>query len=132
LIRREDLLVALPDRHRLVDHPHPLDITDVDGERVVMYSPTDARYFYELLVGAFRSAGVTVRYSQYLSQIHSMLALVKAGLGIALVPAAAAQLRYEGVTFREISLADGYSVELHAAWRADNDNPALAALLELL
>ena len=40
--------------------------------------------------------------AQQLTQIHSILALVRAALGIALVPAAAERLRFEGVVFRPL------------------------------
>ena len=39
-----------------------------------------------------------------MTQIHSILALVRADLGVALVPAAAERLRFEGVAFRPLVL----------------------------
>jgi DNA-binding transcriptional LysR family regulator len=86
-------------------------------------------------VGLFTRAGATPVYSQYLSQVHSILALVDAGWGVALVPSAAARLRYAGVAFRELrldGLDDARPVRLDLAWRRGNDNPALHALLERL
>ena len=52
-----------------------------------------ARYFHDLLVALFTRADVLPRYVQHLSQIHSILAMVRAGLGLAIVPAAAASLK---------------------------------------
>ncbi|NHD18699.1 MULTISPECIES: LysR substrate-binding domain-containing protein [Actinopolyspora] len=126
----ERLLVALPMRHPLaVRTSEPLALTELAERDLVMYSPTEARYFHELLVGMFREAGVAPRYRQYVSQIHTMLALVEVELGAALVPAAATRLGMSGVVFREVRLPVPEPVELHAAWRTSNDNPALEALL---
>lgn len=129
----EPLLAALPQDHPLAQDPDgTMHLGEFDGQDVVMYSPTEARYFHELLVSIFRGAGVVPRYRQHVSQIHTMLALVQVGLGIALVPAAAARLRLEGVTFRPVDLPEPDPVELHLAWRGGNDNPALGALLGLV
>ncbi|WP_016906770.1 LysR substrate-binding domain-containing protein, partial [Streptomyces xiaopingdaonensis] len=110
----------------------PLDAADFDGRPLLMYSPVEARYFHELLISLFRRAGVTPVFTQYLSQVHSLLALVDGGWGTALVPEAATRLRYAGVAFRELALDNPAPVELSLAWRRKNDNPALHALLEEL
>lgn len=129
-IRRESLLVALPPGHRLSDRQE-LTVEDLDGEDVVMYSPTESWYFYELLISLFRAAGVRVHYSQHLSQAHSILALVEAGVGIGLVPASARGGGFRQVTFLRLLTTDPEPVRLHAVWRLDNANPALHAVLSL-
>lgn len=129
---REGLLAALPLGHRLAAAPGPLEVADLDGQDFLMYSPIEARYFHELLVSIFRTAGVTPVFTQYLSQIHSILALVDAGWGIALVPEAAARMRYTGITYVPVRLPHPEPVQLNLVWRKDNDNPALATLLRQL
>jgi len=60
-----------------------------------------------------------------------MLALVRAGLGAALVPRAATSLHFEGDVFRPVRKASSWrQVELHIAWKPDNDNPARESVLE--
>ncbi|MER7081024.1 transcriptional regulator, LysR family [Saccharopolyspora kobensis] len=132
LFRSEPLLAALPEGHPLAGSSEPLELGEFHGADVVMYSPTEARYFHELLVTAFGRAGVQPTYVQHVSQIHTALALVQVGLGSALVPATAARLRFEGVRFRPLRLPEPDPVELHLVWRRANDNPALHALLDLL
>ncbi|MGI5321505.1 LysR substrate-binding domain-containing protein [Actinomadura nitritigenes] len=129
---REALLAAVPRGHPLAGGGGPLPLDAFDGQPLIMYSPVEARYFHELLVGLFRRAGVSPVYVQYLSQVHSILALVDGGWGLALVPEAAARLRYAGLTFRPLEPPDPAPVELSLAWRRGNDNPALARLLEHL
>ncbi|MEU8302296.1 LysR substrate-binding domain-containing protein [Actinomadura sp. NPDC048955] len=129
---RESLLAAVPHGHPLAEGDGPVSLADLDGRRFLMYSPVEARYFHELLVSLFRQARVSPVYAQYLSQVHSILALVSCGWGLALVPAAAARLRYAGVVFRPVDLPDPAPVELSLAWRRGNDNPALALLLRHL
>jgi DNA-binding transcriptional LysR family regulator len=66
-----------------------------------------------------------------MSQVHAILALVRARLGAALVPAAAASLRFQGVAFRRIETRPARLVELFLAWERKNDNPALPAFVDL-
>ncbi|RVU27866.1 LysR family transcriptional regulator [Streptomyces antnestii] len=129
---REGLLAALPNSHPLAAREGDLRVADFHGEEVLMYSPVEARYFHELLVSIFRAAQVVPVFTQYLSQVHSLLAMVNASWGIALVPEAAAQMRFGGITFKPLSLAEPEPVELNLVWRRTNDNPALGALLRHL
>ena len=95
------------------------------------YSPYEARYFYDLLAGIFGKAGVAPRYVQHMTNAHAILALVRAGLGAALVPAAAASLRFAGVALRPVETRPALPVELFVAWDRNNDNPALPAFLDI-
>jgi DNA-binding transcriptional LysR family regulator len=58
--------------------------------------------------------------------------LVRAGIGAALVPEAAQSLHFDDVHFRPVETEPMAPVELFAAWRSDNDNPALRTFLDLL
>ncbi|MER5751721.1 LysR substrate-binding domain-containing protein [Streptomyces sp. NPDC002088] len=130
---REGLVAALPADHPLAAADGPVELPDFDGQDFLMYSPIEARYFHELLLSTFRAEGVRPVFTQYLSQVHSILALVNTGWGIALIPEAAAQMRYAGVVYRPLRLpGDPRPVELDYVWRKNNDNPALDALLQLL
>ena len=125
----EQLIAALPVGHPLAGLARQLTLNDLDGEDVVMYSPVQARYFNELLISTFTIAGATPRFVQYVTQVHTMLVLVRSGIGIALVPASAATLHPDGVVFRLIGAFRERPVELDAVWRGDSSNPALLRLL---
>ncbi|HEX2283527.1 MAG TPA: LysR substrate-binding domain-containing protein [Mycobacterium sp.] len=125
----EQLIAALPATHPLTDLGRQLTLNDLDGQDLIMYSPVEARYFNELLISTFTIAGATPRYVQYVTQVHTMLVLVRSGLGIALVPASAATLHPDRVVFRSIGAFRERPVELDAAWRSDSSNPALHRLL---
>ncbi|RSN67515.1 MULTISPECIES: LysR family transcriptional regulator [Actinomadura] len=127
----EPLLAALPADHPLCAEDE-LGLADFHGERVIGYAPFEARYFHDLVVSVFRESGVHPAYVQHAHQVHTVLALVEVGLGIALVPATASRLRLQGVTLRPVRLPNPEPVELHLTWRAANDNPVLRAFLDLL
>mgnify|MGYP000532340962 CR=1 FL=1 len=81
--------------------------------------------------GLFAQAKAEPQLVQHLAQIHTILMLVSAGHGFALVPESSVRLNPQDVVF---SLLEGCDpiVELHAAWREGNDNPALGVLINLL
>ena len=126
----EALFAAVPRRHRLAS-AETVSIKDFDGQPFIMYSPSEARYFHDLLVAQFMRAEVLPRYVQHLSQIHSILAMVRAGLGVAIVPEAATSLRIADVKLRPLKLRNATPVELFMVWRRDHDNPLLPALVDI-
>ena len=56
--------------------------------------------------------------------------MVRAAIGAALVPEAAMSLHFDDIQFRAVETEPSQPVELHAAWRSNNDNPVLAAFLD--
>lgn len=128
---REPLLLAAPEDHPLATAPQ-VHLADLDRQPLVTYSPYEARYFYDLLATLFASTGITPHYVQHISQVHSILGLVKARIGLALVPRAARNLRFEGVVLRPLALEPTSIVELHAIWKPTNTNPAITTLCDTL
>jgi DNA-binding transcriptional LysR family regulator len=108
-----------------------LSLADFDGLPLIMYSAEGAGYFHHMLVGLFDQARVSPTYVQHVTQIHSMLALVQANLGAAIVPEAALALHFDDVQFRPIETDPSCPAQLHMAWRKDNDNPPLQSFLDL-
>jgi DNA-binding transcriptional LysR family regulator len=129
-VAREPLLLAVSSKHRFATGRAPT-MKDLAGEPFITFSPVDGRYFYELIERMFRKAGVTARYVQHISQVHSILALVSAGIGIALVPETARKLHFEGAVLRELASPAVYA-QLFLVWLSENDNPALPAFRDLV
>ncbi len=130
LLHREALLVALPSGHRLLELGRDVVAADLAAEPVVMHSPTQARYFYDLVVSMVPTASQTAVHT--VSQVLTMLWLVAAGRGIAFVPASAHRLPIDGVEFVRLETPVPEPVELHLLWVRESRNPALRRVLDLL
>ncbi|WP_432935469.1 LysR family transcriptional regulator [Kribbella sp. CA-253562] len=129
LVHTEDLVLAVPADHKLATGDAPVTLADVTDE-YIGYSPEGSRYLHDIcaaMIGMNRYA-----VSQLASQVPTMLALVRAGLGCALVPRSIMAMGVEGVRYRELDAADAHSVTLHACWSPDSPNPALQRLAESL
>lgn len=129
-VLREPLVVALPPGDPRQSRPG-FDLADFDDEPLIMYARQGAGYFHNMLVRLFDDAGVSPLYVQHVTQIHSMLGLVQAGLAAALVPQSASGLHLMDVQFRALRTDPENPVELHMAWRRDNANPALEPMRRL-
>jgi DNA-binding transcriptional LysR family regulator len=133
IVLREPMILAAPADHPLARGEGPVDLAEVGEEAVVSYSPVEAHYFHDLVLRLFAAAGVQPNVAQHVSQIHSVLSLVRTGLGVALAPEAARQLRFDGVHYRDIKPSPGGEVaELTAAWLPDGDNPAATRALDVI
>lgn len=129
-IASERLVLAVPHNHRFASRP-TRSLKELAGEPFITFSPVQGRYFYELIGGMFRKAGVSVRYVQHVSQVHSILALVSAGIGISIVPETARKLHFESAELRKLPGPPTFA-ELHLAWSTENGNPALPAFRDLV
>jgi len=129
-ILAEPLMVALPPGDPRQGQA-TFEVADFDGQPIIMYARQGAGYFHDLLVRLFDDGAIAPVYVQHLTQIHSMLGLVRSGVGAAIVPESASGLHFEDVQFRRLITRPENPVELHTAWRRDNANPALESIRRL-
>jgi DNA-binding transcriptional LysR family regulator len=125
----EPLIAAMPADDPLAAQ-EAVGLQDLQEKPFLMYSPDAARYFHDLLSALFARAQITPRIVHQVGQMHSMLALVDAGFGVAMVPEAAARLRFPNVVFRPMPEIADWTSKLNLIWRPENENPALARFLE--
>ncbi|EGD41557.1 LysR substrate-binding domain-containing protein [Nocardioides sp. WG-D5] len=124
----EPLALAIPVDHRLAVEP-VVALADVRTEPFIAYSARDSAV-NEAVLRSCREAGFVPRREHEAPSTAVLLALVAAGLGVAVVPASVRALPLEGVVFRD--LLDAGSVELSLAYRTDDDNPVVDAVIEIL
>ncbi|SDW66848.1 LysR family transcriptional regulator [Roseicitreum antarcticum] len=128
LIARERLVVALPHDHALCSRDS-LNWSDLHGQDFLMYENRDAQYFHDLVAGRLTLEGARPNVVQRLTQIHTILALVRAGVGVAVVPTSSRRLNMFGVAYREIDAARPLTAELMLVWARGNRNPVLPMLI---
>src|SRR5690606_21905521 len=77
-----------------------------------------------------QDAGFVPRRAHEVTETSTTVALVAAGLGVALVPESAAALNLDGVVFRSVD--SDRRLDLALAWVADRPRPVVTRLLEAL
>jgi DNA-binding transcriptional LysR family regulator len=133
LIIEEPLVVALPADWEEAGETSAIALTDLAERPLLMYSPGESGYFYDVVSALFRDAGAIPRVTQYAGQVLALLGLASAGMGYALVPASARSTALAGVVYRPVhQTPKGHAVRLHAAWRTEESNPIVQAIVGLL
>jgi DNA-binding transcriptional LysR family regulator len=128
-IDREPLLLALPAGHPLAARSS-LRLIEVADDAFVTQPRELAATLYDRLVKLATRAGFQPTITQHAQQINGLLALVAAGLGLALVPASMRTVRLAGVSYVPLKDPDA-NLLLAVACRADDHAPALQQFLSL-
>jgi DNA-binding transcriptional LysR family regulator len=87
--------------------------------------------FHDQILGCLRDAGLSPRIGQEAIQMQTIVSLVSAGMGFALVPQSVSNMKRQGVEYRAMQETSPW-VEIGLAWRRDNASPVLSAFLELM
>jgi DNA-binding transcriptional LysR family regulator len=131
MVARDPMVLVMP-----ADHPlaalRAVPLKALHGLPFIGYSQDGARYFHELVESIFAVGGVRPEV-KYASILPTLLALVEAGMGLALVPESAASSRSDALQSRPLVVPGGRAeAVLYSAWRRDNANPAVAAFVAML
>ncbi|MFI6095116.1 LysR substrate-binding domain-containing protein [Lentzea sp. NPDC051213] len=127
-IEVEPLALAVPSDHRLAAEP-VIAMTDLRTEPFILYASPDSAV-NEAVVRSCKQAGFLPHREHDAPGTAVLLALIAAGLGVALVPASARAMPLAGVVFREV--ADAGSVELALAWRENRESALVTSMLDVL
>lgn len=128
---QEPLLLAVPAGHPLAAQG-AVALQALQGQRFIEYCPSETRYIYELIAGRLRAEGVAPDTVLTVSHTHSILSLVDAGWGVALVPQSATRLGFANVAYRPLQDASGLHAELHLAWRRESRHPVATRVRSVL
>jgi DNA-binding transcriptional LysR family regulator len=122
-----ELALAVPGTHALAGRQR-VQLRQLANEAFVGLPVREGPGFESVVVNACQECGFVPRFVQTASQMQAVLALVAAGVGIALVPQAMRAVAMENVHYLQVrkrSAPVRYGLGL--AWNPANANPALAA-----
>jgi DNA-binding transcriptional LysR family regulator len=118
----DPFVLALPAAHALAQRTR-VRLNAVAEDAFVMFSKADAPLFHTRVQAMCEQAGFSPRVVQHATQIHTVVGLVGAGLGVAVVPATGRNLHPHNVRF--VQLADkAEPVHIALGWRRGHDTPA--------
>lgn len=127
IIRREPLIAAVPEGHRLAVLD-PLPVAALRDEPFISY-PSHARsVVYDAVLAACAEADFAPRIVQEVGETSTLVAFVAAGVGVALVPASVRHLQITGAVYRPLE-GTTQEVALAVAHRAEDPAPALQQVL---
>jgi DNA-binding transcriptional LysR family regulator len=128
-ILSEPFVLALPARHPLSALKR-VPAKRLAEEPFILFPRQPGLVFHDLVMGFCLRNGFTPRVAQEAHQTHTVVGLVSAGIGVALVPASTRKLGLAGVAYRPLREATPQS-RTALAWRRADASPAVAAFVEV-
>ncbi|MDS0795732.1 LysR substrate-binding domain-containing protein [Burkholderia pseudomultivorans] len=128
---REPLVVAMPAALSDAPEHEPVQLAEIAALPLVIFPRRLAPGFYDIITGCYGAAGETPRIGQEAIQMQTIVSLVSAGMGVALVPQSLRNLRRTGVAYRPLA-GEAPVVETGLVWRTGDVSPVLAGFIDVV
>lgn len=136
---REPLVLAVPQDWRApgrrggAAQPDAVALADFAHEPLILFPRRSAPAFHDIITGYYARDGFVPVIAQEAIQMQTIVSLVSAGIGVALVPASLCNLRRTGVSYLTLRGAVP-EIETGLAWRdngAAGPSPVLRSFIEI-
>jgi len=125
----ESLVLALPETHPLSAQTQ-VALSSLANEPFILFPATMGPVLYEQIIGSCQQAGFRPKVAQEAVQMQTIVGLVAAGLGIAIVPASLQNFPRSGVIYRPLK-EEIPNTGLYLTWRQHDSSPVVKAFLNL-
>jgi DNA-binding transcriptional LysR family regulator len=122
---RERLVLAAPVNQRFTKTDRLRDFRD---QAFIFLPRSVSETFHDHVLKLCRRAGFTPRIVQEAGEIFTILNLVRAGLGISLVPSSAVRMKVPGVRFHDVRMKDAMW-RIGMAWNRNSERRVLVSRL---
>lgn len=134
LLLEETPVVAVPESHMLADLSE-VTVADLLDEPLIVPERRSRPHSYDLTLDIFAQAGIHPRIAQVADEKQTIINLVAAGIGCAVVPRWTSKLTVSGVRYIPLRSLDGRPLKtlpLAVAWVKAVRHQARDAVLDLL
>ena len=131
---KETAIVALPQRHALARRKW-LSLLDIADQPLIVPDRRSRPHSHNLTMGLFEEAGLSPRIAQLADEKQTIVNMVAARLGLAIVPRWTSRMAVSGVRFVPLKpgrTGAGGRLPLAAAWMRGSRDPLRDALLAVL
>jgi DNA-binding transcriptional LysR family regulator len=130
----EPLIAAVPESwaedRRSAFSAGRLSTKAVVGAPLILFPRQNAPAFHDLVTGYFAAHGAHARIVQQAIQMQTIISLVSAGMGIALVPESLRNLARSGVVYRTLG-GTAPLLETGIAWRSGDITPTIGRFVAI-
>lgn len=130
IILQEPLVVALPEHHALVHQPQ-VSLQSLVGESFILFPRPLAPGLYDQIISLCQQAGFSPNVVQEAIQMQTIVSLVAAEIGIAIVPVSLQNLQRTGVIYKSLQEPTP-KAEIAVMWRQDEQSAIVQRLLEVV
>src|SRR5258708_15976469 len=118
VIRREPVVCVLPEEYPLAVYER-IAVSLLANEPFVLQSSQRGGGYYVQLMKLCLASGFSPNVIQEVTEMHTIVSLVAAGMGVSLVPLSAQNIRSQGVVYRELE-GTATLTEMAVAWPRDS------------
>ncbi|MBD2463206.1 LysR family transcriptional regulator [Oscillatoria sp. FACHB-1407] len=129
-ILQEPLVVALPETHPLASKT-TIPVSSLAHESFILFPRHLGPGLYDQIVSFCQQSNFNPKVTQEAVQMQTIIGLVSAKMGIALVPASLQNLQRTGVVYKPLQ-GETPQVEVAIAWRAEIVSPVLHEFLKVV
>ncbi len=122
--------MVLPSTHKLCAYS-AVTLDMLRDEPLILFLRAERPHLYDCFEECFQLSGFKPNIVQELRAKSSILPMVRAGIGVSIVPESCMCYRLPGVEFRKLD-SNLPPVEVFALWRAENDSPLIQNFLDLI
>jgi DNA-binding transcriptional LysR family regulator len=130
VVLQEPLLVALPEHHRLTRQTR-IAMRMLANEPFIFFPRALAPELHDQIISLCQRARFSPRVVQEAMQLPTIVSLVAAGIGVAVIPASLRNLGRVGVHYSSIRESTP-KAELVVAWRAEQSSALLQSFLRAI
>jgi len=130
VLLRDPLVAVVPRSRKLKLKSKKIRLADLAKERFILFHRQGAPGVFDTIVGACRSQGFSPQVENEPNSMQTILSLVEAEEGVAIVPASISNLRSNGVQF--VRLVPDLHLDLIVAWSRGETSVILRTFLDFL
>lgn len=130
IVFRESLAIALPENHRLANQDK-VSLQSLKNESFILFPRVLAPGLYDLIISFCLSTGFSPQLAQEAIQMQTIVSLVAAEIGIAIVPESLQNLRRTGVVYKYF-VEETPQVSIAMIWNKDDNSVVLDRFLEMI
>ncbi len=137
-IFQEPLMVALPETHLLANQSD-VCLRSLADELFILFPRILAPGLYDLIISLCQQAGFSPSVAQEAIQMQTIVSLVAAQMGVAIVPASLQNLQRTGVVYKNIqepsskvAIIKDVGVAIAMIWRRNETSPTVHGFLEIV
>ena len=129
-VLHEPLVAALPEGHPLARKRGAIELASLAEAPFIITPRHMAPGLYDDIVSFCHASGFSPRITQEAIQMQTVISLVSAEMGVALIPHSLQNLQRTGVVYKSLKENSPLS-EIRLAWRRNDQQPALQLFLRL-
>ena len=131
ILRQEQLIIALPKEHPLTTEISPIELINFSNDSFIMTSRKANQVHYDGIINCCFQAGFSPKIVQETEEVSTVISLVSAGIGVALVSSSIQLLLQNEVVYRKIK-NPSFSTVTALVWKSEIQNSIIQGFIKFV